>query len=51
MKSYEVVSFLVLINSAIVYYYTKNIEYLITGIFLSLAILLGIKFIFEKFVA
>ncbi|BFH73458.1 hypothetical protein SJAV_14020 [Sulfurisphaera javensis] len=51
MKSYELVSYLIIFDSILVYLYLKNIEYLALGIIIGLSILFGIKFIFEKFVA
>jgi len=49
MRGYELVSFLLAINTVIAYIYTKNIMILEIGISASIAIFFGLKIIFEKF--
>ena len=50
MKSYELVSYLLAFNTIVAYLYTKNVLILGIGIGTSIAIFIGFKIIFEKFV-
>ncbi|AHC50973.1 hypothetical protein SUSAZ_02555 [Sulfolobus acidocaldarius SUSAZ] len=50
MKSYLLVSILLLLNSILVYIYTKNIQILVSGITVAVIIYIVVKIIFERFV-